>query len=121
MIRGVKMGDLNIDLHRLSKIPKIETRTKASNNKDFTITSADLAAAKNSHKYSDGDADVLAFELAASRLGETQQQFLSANIGTKSANLRTFLLPKPDISDFLYQLTSDQFVTLNLFQCLAGM
>jgi hypothetical protein len=32
---------------------------------------------------------------------------LSAIIGTKSANERTFLLPKPDISDFLTQLTSD--------------
>ena len=40
-------------------------------------------------------------------LGETQQEFLSANNWTKCAKKWIFLLPKPDISDFYAQPISD--------------
>ena len=40
--------------------------------------------------------------LSASSLGETQQQFFSAN-------KRIFVLPKPDISDILTHSTSDLY------------
>ena len=37
---------------------------------------------------------------------------LSANIGTKNVNLRTFKLPKPDISDIFSQQNSDLIKSL---------
>ena len=37
---------------------------------------------------------------------------MSAIFGTKSANERTFVLPKPDISDFFSQAISDRIKSL---------